>query len=275
MKKMSIILLLLVPVSALLAQDTIQGTYSYTYGDSESLVEARQTCKDLALREAIESYSVFIQSSTDVENYQLKSDIITTISGGNLKNVTIVDQKEEGKTITMTVSAEVNPQEVRELIEKAGASMGTTDETAVTDSTGTGESDSPFLEALERHRKDLQNSTGPGVDPDGLLELFRQYTPSQKNTFQWLMYQSLLKRMEIVKGLRTVRKHEAEKKTVRARMQMRRVDGMALELHRMVRKIAQLDLKNTRLKVIRARWVSQCRELLGVVNTKSRRYSRR
>jgi hypothetical protein len=55
-----IIFIFLLFVSAAFAQDKIRGTYSYTYGDSESLVEAKQTCKDLALREAIESYYVFV-----------------------------------------------------------------------------------------------------------------------------------------------------------------------------------------------------------------------
>ncbi|MBN2416542.1 hypothetical protein JXO52_11910 [bacterium] len=275
MKKLTALLLVLLPISSLLAQDTITGTYSYTYGDSESLVEARQTCKDLALREAIESYSVFVQSSTDVENYQLKSDIITTISGGNLKNVTVIDQKEEGRKITMTVSAEVDPEEIKALIEQARASFGKAAETTVADTAGADEGDSPFLEALEKHKLDLGDTSGGSVDPDRLLELFRTYKPSEKNTFQWLVYQSLLKRMEIVKGLRTLKELETGNKPVRARAQMRRVDAMALELFRLVRQIQNSELQKTRLKVLRARWVSQCRELLQTVKTKSDHYSRR
>jgi hypothetical protein len=73
------------------AQDKIQGSYTYTYGDKESLVEARQSCKDLAVRDAIESYYVFVQSSTGVENFQTKEDIIQSIAAGYLKDLRIVE----------------------------------------------------------------------------------------------------------------------------------------------------------------------------------------
>ncbi len=275
MKVSIITLLIILPLTGLFSQDIIQGTYSYTYGDSESLVDARKTCKDLALREAIESYSVFIQSSTTVENFQLKSDLITSISGGNLKNVKILDQQEEGRTITMTVSAEVNPDEIRELIEKASTSSQKDEGTVEADSAAGGEGDTSFLDALEANKVKFSSTAGDDVDPDELLALFRQYQPSQKNRFQWLVYQSLLKRMDIVKGLRTLKMLEAGNKTVRARAQMRRVDAMALELFRMVREMEKADLKNNRLKVLRARWVSQCRELMEFVKAKNGRYSRR
>jgi len=111
-----IILIALTISGPLLAQDTIQGTYSYTYGDSESLVEARQTCKDLALREAIESYAIFVESSTEVQDFQMKEDIIHTISAGYLQNVKIVDQKEEGRSITITVEASVDSNSVQSVI---------------------------------------------------------------------------------------------------------------------------------------------------------------
>ncbi len=113
-----IVLLTFILISSACAQDKIQGTYFYTYGDNESLVEARQTCKDLALREAIESYTVFVESSTQVENFQTKEDIIESISAGYLQNVTVVEQKEEGRTITITIEAVVSPEEVKSIIKK-------------------------------------------------------------------------------------------------------------------------------------------------------------
>ncbi|MFH1940503.1 MAG: hypothetical protein ABIL68_00235 [bacterium] len=113
-----IVLMILWCVSVAFAQEKIRGKYSYTFGDKESLVEARQTCKDLAIREAIESYYVFVESSTEVENFQLKEDIIESISAGYLKHITVVEQKEEGRTITTTVEAEVMPDEVKAVVEK-------------------------------------------------------------------------------------------------------------------------------------------------------------
>jgi len=121
-----IILFVLLVASSLLAQDMIKGTYSYTYGDSESLVEARQTCKDLALRQAIESYAIFIESSTKVQDFQLKEDIIETISAGYLTHIKILEQNEEGRNITMTVEAMVDSSAVQSVIANQVNQQGTT-----------------------------------------------------------------------------------------------------------------------------------------------------
>ena len=49
MKRFVAILFILICSTTLFGEDTIQGMYSYTYGDSESLVQAKQTCKNLGL----------------------------------------------------------------------------------------------------------------------------------------------------------------------------------------------------------------------------------
>ncbi|HHS12561.1 MAG TPA: hypothetical protein ENN03_02200 [bacterium] len=110
--------------SVLWGQDIIRGTYTYTWGDSESLVEARKICKDLALREAIESYYIFILSSTEVENYQLKDDLIQTVAAGYARNISIIEQKEEGRTLTVTVEALVDPEEIQQLVNRQIREMG-------------------------------------------------------------------------------------------------------------------------------------------------------
>ena len=38
----------------------VQGDYSYTFGDSETLLEAKNICYSMAIREAIESHSIYI-----------------------------------------------------------------------------------------------------------------------------------------------------------------------------------------------------------------------
>ena len=40
----------------------VTGDYSYVYGDSETLLEAKNICYSMAVREAIESNSIFISS---------------------------------------------------------------------------------------------------------------------------------------------------------------------------------------------------------------------
>ena len=109
------ILIFMLTAGAVMAQDTIRGSYTYTYGDSESLVDARKTCKDLAVRDAIESYYLFVESSTEVENATLKEDIINTLSAGYLSNLNVVEQSEEGRTLSCTVEAGVDPEAVKDL----------------------------------------------------------------------------------------------------------------------------------------------------------------
>ena len=63
MRKFFILLLLLLIFisSAESAEKTkISGEYSYTYGDNESIVEAKNICYSMAVRNAIESYKSFL-----------------------------------------------------------------------------------------------------------------------------------------------------------------------------------------------------------------------
>ena len=74
------------------ADDVIQGHYCYTYGDNESLKEAREIVRTLAIRNAIESYRVFITSASTVKNFQLTNDLVQMISSGYLKDIKVIKQ---------------------------------------------------------------------------------------------------------------------------------------------------------------------------------------
>jgi hypothetical protein len=123
--KKAIGIIVFLAAAAVMAQDIIRGSYSYTYGDSESLVEARKVCKDLALREAIESYRILVESSTKVENYQLKEDVIQSIAASYLQEVKVLSQTEEGRTIALTVEAKVIPTDIQKLIDQKYSSLTT------------------------------------------------------------------------------------------------------------------------------------------------------
>ena len=82
----------------------VTGDYSYVYGDSETLLEAKNICYSMAVREAIESNSIFISSTSVVTHSQL-NDLIQTISSGYLQELKIVEEKIEGRNIYYKVEA--------------------------------------------------------------------------------------------------------------------------------------------------------------------------
>ena len=69
--RFGILFLIIFTVSNCYADEIIKGHYCYTYGDNESLKEAKEITRTLAIRNAIESYRVFITSASTVNNFQL------------------------------------------------------------------------------------------------------------------------------------------------------------------------------------------------------------
>ena len=93
------------------ASETIQGHYCYVYGDSESIKDARAIAKSLAIRNAIESYRVYVSSSTNVKDFKLTEDIVRVLSSGYLKNIKIINSSEGDRKICYGIRATVDPKE--------------------------------------------------------------------------------------------------------------------------------------------------------------------
>tara|TARA_Y100000294_G_C8491465_1_gene310942 strand:+ start:73 stop:795 length:723 start_codon:yes stop_codon:yes gene_type:complete len=93
----------------------VTGDYTYTYGDSETLLEAKNICYSMAIREAIESNSIFISSTSVVTHSQL-NDLIQTISSGYLQELKVVEEKIEGRNVYYKVEAYVEPDVIKESI---------------------------------------------------------------------------------------------------------------------------------------------------------------
>lgn len=118
MKKV-ILLITIIPIILFAQAERIKvtGEYSYTYGDSESLLEAKSLCYTMAIRNAIESLTVFVQSTATVDNYQLKNDLIQMISSGYIDELNIDKEKVNGRTIYYSISGYVNPIVVKQIIQ--------------------------------------------------------------------------------------------------------------------------------------------------------------
>jgi len=112
---MGFVILLLFP-ALLWGADKIQGNACYTYGDNESLVQAEQMTKTLAIRNAIESYSIFIESTSKVTDFQLSTDLINTISTGQVKRIKILKRLQSGRKLCYTVEGYVEPNDLKTAI---------------------------------------------------------------------------------------------------------------------------------------------------------------
>ncbi len=259
--------------AAAFGQDMIRGTYSYTYGDGESLVEARQTCRDLAVRSAIESYYLYVESSSTVENNVLKDDIVGSLAAGVLKNLKTVNQREEGKTVTLTVEAEVNPEEVKALVEKKlGEEKPTSADSTAEKSAPAASQDFAALlsryenravsaeKEMEQNRYDQALAHLQGMDT-----LLASFPRQPNNRFQTLMINSLSLRHRILmdfarwdrarQGGRGIRERSAERSL---RLKLRQMVNGLLEL----RNLTGLTEKQ---KAIRWMWMLKCQQLASKV----------
>lgn len=106
----------IVVTSAFAKQVEISGKYCYQYGDSESLMIAKEISYAMALRKAIETYKTFVTSTSIIEDFQMKKDIIETIASGYVDNVKVINQDVQGRTVCTSLVGYVNPDAVKSII---------------------------------------------------------------------------------------------------------------------------------------------------------------
>lgn len=110
------VFLLLILQAVLLSSAEITGEYSYIFGDSESLVDARNACKKLAVRNALEKFAIYIDSRSEIRNFTTEKDRIVSISEGIIRNLTVIEQDEyrQNNRIYMKVRGFVDEEQVLE-----------------------------------------------------------------------------------------------------------------------------------------------------------------
>ena len=96
----------------------VQGEYCYQYGDSESLMIAKEISYAMALRKAIETYKTFVSSTSIVKDFKLKKDIIEAIASGYVDDIKIIKQDVDGRTVCTTLIGYVNPEAVKSVISR-------------------------------------------------------------------------------------------------------------------------------------------------------------
>lgn len=72
----------------------------------------------MALRKAIETYKTFVTSTSIIEDFQMKKDLIETIASGYVDNVKVINQDVQGRTVCTSLVGYVNPDAVKSIISR-------------------------------------------------------------------------------------------------------------------------------------------------------------
>jgi hypothetical protein len=92
--------------------EDVTGRHCFTYGEKVSLQQARRINKTLAVRDAIESSRLYVESVSTIKDSAIKSDIIKMLSNGSIKELEIVSHSEEDKTVCDVVSGKIDPEPI-------------------------------------------------------------------------------------------------------------------------------------------------------------------
>ena len=106
------------PAAASAERVKIRGHYCYQYGDSESLLAAKEISYAMALRKAIERYKTFVASTSVVDDFQLRKDLIETIVSGYVENIEVKREDVAGRNVCTELVGYVDPEAVKDIIAK-------------------------------------------------------------------------------------------------------------------------------------------------------------
>lgn len=118
---------ILTPTLAAAQVQTITATHTYVMGDRDSKEEARALCYVNAKRKVLDKAGMFVESSTDITDFQLNQDQIHSYSAAIL-SVEVV-KEEFGfthgvNTLTLTVQAKVDMEDVRKRLAEIVSNKG-------------------------------------------------------------------------------------------------------------------------------------------------------
>ena len=103
--------------SAIAEQKTFVRSYTYEAGEADSKLTSRAIALEQAKRELLEELGTYLESFTEVKNYQLTKDQIIVLTAGVVK-ATILGEDWNGKEYKLTAKIETDPHKVIEEIAK-------------------------------------------------------------------------------------------------------------------------------------------------------------
>lgn len=96
--------------------ETVQGYGCYFYGDDETPAKAKKAARILAQEQAVRHHQVYIKSQSRIKNLILDEDIIQATSAAILHHIVILKEEKKTQEICVSLSAEINPVSMEELI---------------------------------------------------------------------------------------------------------------------------------------------------------------
>lgn len=114
MKYLIIITIVITFFPAILFSKIINGEAKYRFGDNETVIQAKKKCKIEALRNAVETYAIYIESKTIITDYKLSKDIIIAKAIALVKEIKINEEKIDrlNSIVYCNISGEINEKEV-------------------------------------------------------------------------------------------------------------------------------------------------------------------
>ena len=164
MRALSVITLmaaLVLPPSAVAEVQTFTATHTYILGDHDSKDDARQRCLLEAKRKILEQAGVYIESASEMKNFDLTKDKITSFAAAVMQ---VKDTKEEvgfqrgHMTLTLKLTAQIDLVEVRKQLVARQVDAGVRGEVAA---------QQERLKHLEAQLEAMQRQIGkaPGQTP--------------------------------------------------------------------------------------------------------------
>jgi len=97
------------PASA--GQVTFERQYQYRAGDMDSLISCRIIALEQVKRLLLEELGVYLETNTEVKNFQLTKDKVTVLTAG-IVSTKILDEKWDGKTYYLRARIIADPDDV-------------------------------------------------------------------------------------------------------------------------------------------------------------------
>ncbi|HEX9933930.1 MAG TPA: hypothetical protein VGB38_01935, partial [bacterium] len=200
-----------------------------------------------------------------------KHDIVNSIAAGAVQNLKIVEQKEEGRIISMTVEGSVDSAQVRQLVYKAAGTYLTAVDTSSAkpiSAASTENEEVRFNVALSKYENrmvSVQNQWNT-KQYDGAINQVRDIQkwlaanqPKSQNRFDQLLFQSMQTRNDVLIDLMQMEKAEALHRKVRERAAGRMLLAKTGRMEGEMRDLEKLTGLSQRQTMLRKWWSDLCK----------------